>query len=186
MLHASSLLQVFLCCFSSWTCDSDSGATLVIRDNDTGQEVAQIIHSADMEGTGNEVAYDEVEGVEDGQMTIHIAEDVMQDSDALGQVGIALPIDLAPILGMDLIPAFRNCSLLLQVVISGQEDPHHHQQHVTIVSQDGETISFGETVEVPGSDAGVVLSEVGGEMVMADGTPVGDVQVRGAAVLHPL
>ena len=53
-------------------------------------------------------------------------------------------------------------------------------QHVTIVSENGEAVTFGETVEVPVSDAGHVLSEVGdvgGEMVM-DASGVGDVQVR--------
>ncbi|ELT97933.1 hypothetical protein CAPTEDRAFT_223054 [Capitella teleta] len=116
-----------------------SGHTLIIRDSTTGEEVATIIQSED-----GEVTYDTSQ-VEDGQqMTIHIAEDVMQDQGELGEV----------------------------------KDPN---QHVTIVSENGEAVSFGETVEVPVTDSGVVLSEVGevgGEMVMTDPSAVGDVQLE--------
>jgi hypothetical protein len=45
-------------------------------------------------------------------------------------------------------------------------------QRVTIVNENGDPVTFGETVEVPVSDAGVVLSEVGGEMVMQDASGV--------------
>ena len=61
-------------------CSDSSGHTLIIRDSATGEEVATIIQSEE-----GEVSYDP--GVEEGQMTIHIAEDVMQDQGAMGQVG---------------------------------------------------------------------------------------------------
>ena len=64
------------------------------------------------------------------------------------------------------------------------------QQQVTIVSEmphvqhigeNGEAITFTETVEVPVSDNGTIIGgEVAGEMVMADGSTVADVHVAGA------